>query len=523
MKRAYSYIRFSSPPQEWGASEKRQDEKAQEWCSGHGVTLADKFADRGVSAWKGKNREGALGELVKILQPGDFLLVEDEDRISRENPLKFGNYLFEIAQRGISIVTLTDGKIITGANFFESNVFLPMILKSTLAHMEDEKKSERILDAWERRRQTIIQKKDAFGKLPYWLKRDRNTGRMHEVPEAVKVVKLIFKLCDEGMGIRGITEYLLRSKTPTFRTAKGQPTKWSSSTVQYTLRTPAVYGAFQNHRKIGGKRRPLGDLIENVLPVILPKDYVLLVQDKISKRKQFAVRGVIKANNLFSRIAVCQHCGGSMTYTQKGKHGYLTCSAFHSSHACRPGVLNYAIIERTMFRFMIWNLNDYKVLLNKNGTTEIDNEINTLKVRLIELKKKSEAAVNKMLEFPDSEELTAAFRTLTKQQKDLGAKLSALEAEHRQQTKLPSEWAGLAKTIKSGEFDRRRMREQFRSIIRKLVCNVQANRFTVNWVSTRPPDTIEVKQTFHGCKPAVWAYRFKLGVAGARFSPWNTL
>jgi hypothetical protein len=32
----------------------------------------------------------------------------------------------------------------------------------------------------------------------------------------------------------------------------------------------------------------------------------------------------------------------------------LAHSSFHSSHACKPGLLNYAFIEKTMFRFMTW-------------------------------------------------------------------------------------------------------------------------------------------------------------------------
>jgi len=46
------------------------------------------FADRGVSAFHGKHREnGALGRLLKHVQPGEVLLIEDCDRWSREDPL----------------------------------------------------------------------------------------------------------------------------------------------------------------------------------------------------------------------------------------------------------------------------------------------------------------------------------------------------------------------------------------------------------------------------------------------------
>ena len=86
---AYSYIRFSSPPQEWGDSERRQEQMAKDHCAKNGLTLSEKsFRDRGGSAWKGKNRSNALGELLKTLNTGDTLLIEDNDRLSREDPLR---------------------------------------------------------------------------------------------------------------------------------------------------------------------------------------------------------------------------------------------------------------------------------------------------------------------------------------------------------------------------------------------------------------------------------------------------
>jgi DNA invertase Pin-like site-specific DNA recombinase len=72
MRTAYSYLRFSSPKQEWGDSERRQEQGARNYCREHGLNLSEKsFADRGVSGWKGANRRGALGDLLKVLKAGD--------------------------------------------------------------------------------------------------------------------------------------------------------------------------------------------------------------------------------------------------------------------------------------------------------------------------------------------------------------------------------------------------------------------------------------------------------------------
>src|SRR5262245_43206733 len=96
--RGYSYIRLSSKKQAKGDGVRRQTEDTisgespESWCGRNGVVFdtALTFRDLGVSAYKGKNV--AQGELRAFLdairsgrvRPGDFLLVEKVDRITRQ-------------------------------------------------------------------------------------------------------------------------------------------------------------------------------------------------------------------------------------------------------------------------------------------------------------------------------------------------------------------------------------------------------------------------------------------------------
>jgi hypothetical protein len=44
--RVFSYLRWSSEPQSWGDSERRQAKLAEDWCRRHGKTLYEKpFVD----------------------------------------------------------------------------------------------------------------------------------------------------------------------------------------------------------------------------------------------------------------------------------------------------------------------------------------------------------------------------------------------------------------------------------------------------------------------------------------------
>jgi hypothetical protein len=81
MKQAFSYVRFSTPAQEMGDSERRQLALAKAHCKQHELTLTDSMADKGISAFQGQHdANGRLGRLLKQMSPGQVLLIEDCDR-----------------------------------------------------------------------------------------------------------------------------------------------------------------------------------------------------------------------------------------------------------------------------------------------------------------------------------------------------------------------------------------------------------------------------------------------------------
>ena len=115
MRKAYSYIRFSTPEQAAGDSLRRQLDASKKYCSENNLSLDTRLIlrDEGVSAYKGRNKREALGEFLRLAQRGDIpsgsvLLVENLDRISREKPRKALRTLEAIVESGIEVVTLFD-------------------------------------------------------------------------------------------------------------------------------------------------------------------------------------------------------------------------------------------------------------------------------------------------------------------------------------------------------------------------------------------------------------------------------
>src|SRR5690349_19093551 len=146
MKPAYSYLRFSTPDQQLGDSERRQLALAKAYCASNNLKLSDTaFADRGVSGFHGKNHQnGALGKLLKLAKPGEVILIEDCDRWSREDPLDALNRLRDEVRKGIEIVFLRTGVRVTKDNFNDPSVLYPNFFSAVVGNAENKKKSERI-------------------------------------------------------------------------------------------------------------------------------------------------------------------------------------------------------------------------------------------------------------------------------------------------------------------------------------------------------------------------------------------
>ena len=67
-KKAYSYIRFSTPQQLKGDSLRRQLEASRAYAEAHDMVLDDSLRDIGISAFKGKHAtEGVLKKFIELV------------------------------------------------------------------------------------------------------------------------------------------------------------------------------------------------------------------------------------------------------------------------------------------------------------------------------------------------------------------------------------------------------------------------------------------------------------------------
>jgi len=253
MVKAYSYIRFSTPDQAKGDSYRRQRQAAEDFCTRNGITLASTseylFFDKGRSAYKGRHLDDT-GELARFLrlvedgsvERGSYLLVESLDRLSRERVKDALPRFLDLLNRGIRVVTLSDGKVYDD-QYNELDLIISIVHMSR-AHNESEIKGQRVSRAWTAKQEKARSEGTPLGKAcPQWL--TLKDGAYQVIPERVEVIREIFQLTQDGYGQRAIAKLLNERGLPPFGSvARNVSQAWGSSSVKKLLTNRALLGEY---------------------------------------------------------------------------------------------------------------------------------------------------------------------------------------------------------------------------------------------------------------------------------------
>src|SRR5262245_3349091 len=225
---AHPYGRISDPEQRKGGGLKRQttdDATAAaraEFCRLFGFALGKRVrVDDGVSAFAGLNAspEHALGQFLAearrgLVPPGDCLLIENYDRLSRQNPWAAIALVSELRGLRIHVGRLDRMKLLRydsddPGDFFEAAV------EFLRANSESAAKSVRNGAAWARRRRAARDRKQVLTRqLPGWVKAEGDW--LVVVPGRAEVVGRIFELSAAGYGLYAIRKQLDADEVPAF-------------------------------------------------------------------------------------------------------------------------------------------------------------------------------------------------------------------------------------------------------------------------------------------------------------------
>jgi DNA invertase Pin-like site-specific DNA recombinase len=365
---AYSYIRFSSKPQELGDSLKRQLENSQEYCNKHQLTLSDKrFEDLGISAHKKVKRPG-LEELKiaveeKRIRSGDYILLDDFSRLSRKGFDSIHQDLRMILLEGVVVVSIKDDLALTQDSLNNPKDIIRIAVYAESAFEESNRKSMYQQSVWDRKGQEALSHKTPKTSIcPAWLIPIREGNKVigfDPIPAKVRIIERIFEMSASGFGRRRICEILTNDKTPhIYSDSKRASGKWHPSYIAKLFNSPAVIGTFIPSVVADGKRKLDYD---HAVTEYFPKVISHSLYQKVQLRKQRLAqkgggrRGQVLAN-LLQGVAKCEGCGGSMGLIVKNKaknERYLKCRESSEGRCDHKSSYRYTLVEAGIIHLLL--------------------------------------------------------------------------------------------------------------------------------------------------------------------------
>jgi DNA invertase Pin-like site-specific DNA recombinase len=276
----YSYIRFSTTEQRKGDSLRRQTEAAKAWCERNGVHLDTSLTlrDLGVSAYKGKHRRDDKHALAQFLSAvkegkiarGSYLIIENLDRLSREDARTALTLWLSILDSGVNIVQLSPETVFRHEKTEMFDV-MRAIMELSRGHGESEIKSVRLSAVWEAKRSYVREKGEVMTRnKPCWL--DLRDGKWIANPQKTLAIQRIFQLAGEGKGSAKIVRQLEAERVPPIHGTAKRPGRWLASRVRQLLNDRRVLGEFQMRHD--GK--PAGEVVKGYYPRLILDEAVWL-------------------------------------------------------------------------------------------------------------------------------------------------------------------------------------------------------------------------------------------------------
>jgi DNA invertase Pin-like site-specific DNA recombinase len=367
--RAYSYVRFSTPSQQEGASFQRQMEKATKFALEHGLTLDTELnmMDIGVSAYRGKNaRTGALAGFLEAVHKGyvpegSYLLVENIDRLSRDDFFEAQTLFQNLIIGGINIAVLATGEVYSHERLKKQPYDIIYIVAEQIrANQESARKSQLIGDAKARKKKRLIEHgiegQPYTRQTPAWIRWLEEDKCYELVPERAAIVQEMFERMSNGEGLTRIARDLNERGVPTWGRNGGQRTAdhWRTSYIRKVLTSTAPIGTFTPHTTThdeatrARRDEPMAP-VENLFPAAVDADTYWKVNRKLSSTAARGRNARQAPKSIVSGIVFCATCGHAVTRVAKGDYVYLVCSrANMRAEGCDYKAVRYDTVEQAL-------------------------------------------------------------------------------------------------------------------------------------------------------------------------------
>jgi DNA invertase Pin-like site-specific DNA recombinase len=228
---ATDYLRFSGQRQEDGDTKRRQRSLSDAWSQRTGIPIDLRLADEAVSGLKDQERRLTRDDLFDLarylklieagrVQAGDYLLLENFDRLSRDKEVRATHLLTSILVAGVKVVQLAPFELELTEDSDAFAIFRA-VMELSRGHGESARKSQLVAAAYRNNRAAAARGEEVYmGWLPAWVRRDTDGkarhGTLSLIPERAEAVRLIYRLARDGWGYTRITHYLTQNGVPAF-------------------------------------------------------------------------------------------------------------------------------------------------------------------------------------------------------------------------------------------------------------------------------------------------------------------
>ncbi|MGL6258841.1 recombinase family protein [Vibrio sp. WXL210] len=333
-------------------------------------------ADEGLSAFHGVNTsEGIMSDIIggAMIPSGSVLVLENFDRLSRQDPLEVLSILKRILDQGIRVYIAHREELIDSVSIADTSQILTSILSISLSHEESLKKSKRMTAVYDKQLKDAKTKSGAvkIGRAPAWLQRDKDQSWVL-IPERAKIVREIVDMSLAGMGAGMIAKELNERGEAPFRTVQGQKRNhndtsgvWHSSTISRMIKNRALIGEATFNRA--------GDdpvVVDGYYPKVINMANFLKLQEIIASRGTGGGKGrnsLVQAMLTGQRLCVCGYCGSGIIAKSDGRSRRpnakvtrsLVCSGYVKKYSlqCAGGSMNAEKLEHALLMFCASKVN----------------------------------------------------------------------------------------------------------------------------------------------------------------------
>ena len=331
MPKAYAYVRWSTAEQgkEGRDSHDRQTTPLETFAEATGVHVVETVIDKGVSAFRGANAR--IGQLKGLLdrvesgeiEPGDYIIVESIDRLTRQKLTDSVDLIQSILKKGIRLHTVIDNKTYSyddPSRDLETLILVGVIAKR--AHEESYTKSKRLKSSWLKKRDaaetTIIRKQ-----CPYGFRYDEKAETFIIVEDEAQEIRQIFDL----LKYMGILESIKRVNQYSKR-------RWTRKHIDELIKNKSPIGVLCLRRRNEDGTKTFDRYVPNYFPKIIDETEfdaaVSAVKSRFNERK--SGRRSPNNYNIFRHCIQCSEHKAGMLFNLQGlggekkRYAYLVCA-----------------------------------------------------------------------------------------------------------------------------------------------------------------------------------------------------